>query len=667
MYPQVPRFTSQLRRRLFAFIVACLFVGTESAFSQTTDLQNPPTTSDQDIRTWKLPDGAILRLGKGVLGGSDRAIAFSPDGIHLAVASGIGIWIYGVETGGEVALLNGGRPALIRSVAYSPDGTIIAAGTGDYGQVQLWEVKSGRLFNSLVRPGPGILGNVDALAFSPDGRTLASGTWNDISLWDVEKQQHLKTLEGHEGRIFSLAFSPDGATLASAAEDDTVKLWEVTTRKLLTTLIHTGRVFSVAFSPDGATLASAADKTVTLWNVSTQERVAALKHSYHVNSVAYSPDGTTVVSGSWREVNIWDVSTEKSINTFEHKYRVGAVVISPDGKYLASANTDRFGGTDGTVVLWNVSAKENVATFRGHTERVTTTAFVPDGIRLATMSRDAKVKFWDVGTGQHVSTLHETRGWSMAFSPDGKTLALGKRDGTVKLSDVKSGRRVAMLRGHGGMVESLTYTPDGTMLAAGARGVLAVGVRGADESPNGMVRLWTIPPKPWEVLTRRGYKTLEVDTERGISVAFSPDGKMFATGSKNGVRLYDAETGKSIATLQESRSGSVAFSRDGTVIAAGSDDGIKLWEIPAKTIIATLPRMGVAGISMVFSPGGSTLATGMDGKIEFWDLSTRRNVATRFAHGAWISSLAFSPDGSTLASGSQDGTVLLWKTSELTE
>ena len=102
MHTQVPRFASQLRLGLFVFIITCPSIGTGISFSQVANPQNPPSTNYQDIRTWELPDGAILRLGEGVLGGSDRAIAFSPDGKHLAVASGIGIWIYDVETAREL-------------------------------------------------------------------------------------------------------------------------------------------------------------------------------------------------------------------------------------------------------------------------------------------------------------------------------------------------------------------------------------------------------------------------------------------------------------------------------------------------------------------------------------------------------------------------------------
>ena len=102
MCVQVPRFTLPLRPGLVAFIIICLFASPRISPSSLTNPQIPLTETHQDYRKWELPDGAILRLGKGVLGGSDRAIAFSPDGKHLAVASGIGIWIYDVETAREL-------------------------------------------------------------------------------------------------------------------------------------------------------------------------------------------------------------------------------------------------------------------------------------------------------------------------------------------------------------------------------------------------------------------------------------------------------------------------------------------------------------------------------------------------------------------------------------
>ncbi len=85
----------------------------------------------QDYQTWNLPDGAIARLGKGRIGGGNRAVAFSPDGERLAVATTIGVWLYDVSTSRELSLLTGGMEGL-RCVAFSPDGSILAAGAVFY-------------------------------------------------------------------------------------------------------------------------------------------------------------------------------------------------------------------------------------------------------------------------------------------------------------------------------------------------------------------------------------------------------------------------------------------------------------------------------------------------------------------------------------------------------
>ena len=117
-------------------------------------------------------------------------------------------------------------------MAYSPNGLILAAGTG-HGKVQLLDVKSGKVLDSLTRHEPD--SEVYIVAFSPHGKTLASGTRGGIELWNIETRAHLVTLRGHKNRIAALAFSPNGETLAFRAEDDTVKLWEIATGKHLAT------------------------------------------------------------------------------------------------------------------------------------------------------------------------------------------------------------------------------------------------------------------------------------------------------------------------------------------------------------------------------------------------------------------------------------------------
>ena len=333
---------------------------------------------------------------------------------------------------------------------------------------------------------------------------------------------YITALAGHADGVQAVSFSPDGKLLASGGsegfqEAGTVKLWDVETHTNIATLYgHTDAVLSVSFSPDGTTLASgSSDGTVKVWEVATKENIATFNHAVGVvKSVAFSPDGTILASASLYfsffdaslddgTVELWDVVTKQNIATLE--VIATSVAFSPDGTLLA------FGTLDGTVELWDVATKQNIATLPGHTYWVWSVAFSPDGKTLASgalgeLGEDVTTKLWNVATQENIATL-QTPGVSVAFSPDGTMLAAASVY-PVGLWDAGTGVNIATLQGHTDLVNSVVFSPDGKILASG--------------SDDGTVKLWNMSewmgprPTPTDV---RGPSVTKMNVTDGVEDA----------------------------------------------------------------------------------------------------------------------------------------------------
>lgn len=529
----------------------------------------------------------------------------------------------------------------VASVAFSPNGHLLAAGTTQ-GEIRIWRTTDRQLIQTLQ----GYALWASSICFSPDGQALACGSDNQtIRLWDVRSGQVIKTLKGHSGNVTSVCFSIDGQLLASGSRDHTVRLWDVRSGQVIKTLKgHSGEVRSVCFGFNSQILASGSDDhTVRLWDVAGGQICQVLHgHTGWVMSVCFSPDGLTLASGSWdKTIRLWDIASGKALHTFQkHTDWILSICFSPDGKALASGSNDQ------TVRLWDVESRQPLHTLQRHTDRVNSVCFSPDGKMLASGSRAQAICLWDLDSGKTVQMLqgHAERIDSVHFSLNGKLLASGSKNCPIYLWDVATGQVVQILQGHLKRSKWVCFNPNGQMLASGGK--------------DPILSLWDID---------RGHviKTLQGHTDRIRSVSFSPDGQTLASGSDDQtIHLWDVSNGQTRHILQDHSDWvrSVCFSPDGQMLASGSDDlSIRFWDVDSGQTLQTLQGHTGHVLSVCFSPDGRTLASGDGyGIIKLWNVDTAQALQTIKGHKHWVLSVCFSPDGQTLATGSSDRTICLW-------
>ena len=637
-----------------SFLLALIFV---PAFKPTT------LFAQNQHPSLALPEGAIARLGNG------RAynVEYSGDGMRLAVASSIGVWIYDANTLRPLSLLTKHKAPVVR-LAFSPDGRILIS-VDSPGTMHLWDTQTGE-YKRVQRLAIPII----SMAISPDGKTLVTADigqkirfWDmqmgaEIQLFDRTRGDILHIYDVQKGSIYSLAFSPDGLLLATGNENSDIDLWDAETgRHKLKLEGHDHLVCSVNFSPDGKTVVSGSwDGTICLWDAVSGKQINVFEseNKYVFEKVVFSPDGSLIAcAGNIGQVYLLDGNTAAHKKTLlGHTQRVNDIAFSPDMCTLASSSS-----LDGSVRIWEVATGENIRTISNHFGENTCFTWSVDGKKIIVPGLYRTLYVWDAETGK-IEKTYVDRDWrdkpkDVAVSPLGKTFAIASvtasSEKVVFIFDKETGEMQKILKGPTDDIHRVAYSPDGKMIAAASRDHF----------------VWL-----WDAETGELKRTDDIfDGHKAIvmSVVFSPDGKVIASGGHSqSVLLWDPETGEqnNILKGKSTVAAANAFSPDGKTLAISRlHNTISLFDLDTGMERKLPFDSGLPGYAFCldFSPDGKTIALGStNGTVAVLDVGIGEMKFMFEGHIDVVNRVAFSPDGKTLASNSNRGVMYLWRVGE---
>lgn len=392
-----------------------------------------------DLKVWEVGSWVELMSLERPETGGYQGLAWSPDGTSLATGSYDGVTRVLNASTGQLLVGLPGHVSTVTDISFSPDGKSLVSCAADR-MIKTWNNGSGRELLTINAEN-----NNARLAYSPDGSQLVTVGGSGIpKIWDPGTGQLLRTLPATDPPhvLVSVAFAPNGKLLAAGSVDGNVTVWDLERNQIVKTWIaHPNTIFGINFSPDGKRLVTTGfDGICIVWDVTSGQAVTKFDgHGRHagspqmqmVFSAVFNPDGQRVASAGYDgAVRVWDSTTGQEIYSISDGQALfTAVAFSPDDKLMAAGEFDSplliIDAATGTVLHKSI----------GHSAAILDVRFSADGKVIASASFDRMGKLWDTTSGQELASFYGNTNnvWSVSLSPDGKHLALGGWDGTARI------------------------------------------------------------------------------------------------------------------------------------------------------------------------------------------------------------------------------------------